>query len=98
MLATHVLTFTRVMRFVPEKADVSHLEDLIVTSLCFLCAHISFVALPSMLLTWVVLHSDPTHPERKMKLSPYFVIFLLPRMLYSEVQLQRARPVYNPLG
>lgn len=37
----------------------------------FVLFSVCFVAVPSMLLIWVGLHSDPTHPERKMKLSPF---------------------------
>ena len=72
-------------------------EDPPVTSSCFFCVCacecVCFVALPSMLLIRVGLHYDPpTCPERKMKLSPYFLIFLLPQRSAATASSTALRP------
>lgn len=83
---------------VQEKLDVSHLKRIHPSPVCAFCVCVCFVARPSMLLIRVGLYCDPARPERKIKLSPNFVIFLLPLLLDSEVQPQRARRVNGLSG
>lgn len=61
-----------VVRFDKEKLGVSQLRRIAGSQfVLFVCA--CFVALPSMLLTWVGLYCDPTCPEREIKTVSLFL-------------------------